>query len=91
MYGITITMDDTYGTVATELTVDGYKGTSISESKLFTNESLKSEMLLTLGFENTDRVVIKINKISKPQQHFRLSRTLMGAGLTDVYKRQSNV
>lgn len=82
MYGITITMDDTYGTVATELTVDGYKGTSISESKLFTNESLKSEMLLTLGFENTDRVVIKINKISKPQQHFRLSRTLMGAGLT---------
>lgn len=82
LYGITLTMDDTYGTVATDLTVDGYTGSNITESKMFTNTELKSEMLLALGFENTDKVVIKINKISRPQQHFRLSRTLMGAGLS---------
>lgn len=82
IYGVTLYMDDTYGTVATELTVDGYLDNVITESQSFTNTNNEPTWILTLSFSSIDKLVITVNKLSKPKQHLHIHKTLMGIGLS---------
>lgn len=82
LYGITFVFDSFLQTVATDITVQGYLAGTNTETKNIKNPEQLSYLTATLGFNKVDKIVVTINQINKPYQHFRISQTTMGMGLT---------